>query len=300
MRRLLPLLSLLAALSAAAEQRPPTSAEVLASSPAEAWRAPDPERTLYLELESGRVVIELAPSFAPQHVANLGVLVDAKYFDGLAVLRSQENYVAQWGDPAADDPEHARSLGEARASLPPEFARAATGLEFTVLPDGDVYAPEVGHVEGFPAARDGKAGQAWMAHCYGAVGVGRGNTADSGNASSLYVVTGHAPRHLDRNITLVGRVLQGMEHLTTLPRGSGALGFYAEGEATAPIRALRRASQLPEGQRSAIEVMRTDSSSFAAWAESRRNRREDWFLHPVGKVGLCNVGVPVRQAAGQD
>lgn len=291
---LLSAIGLAMAAPAAAEQRPVTSAEVLAGAPAEDWRRPDPAHTLYLELESGRVVIELAPRFAPQHVANVTTLAKAGYFDGLAVVRVQENYVVQWGDPHADNAERGRPLGDAKASLPPEFARSADGLEFTPLADGDVYAPEVGHVDGFPAARDPDSGRSWMAHCYAAVGAGRGNAADSGNGASLYVVTGHAPRHLDRNITLVGRVLQGMEHLTTLPRGSGPLGFYTEEETSTPIRALRLASELPEAERHRIEVMRTDSASFTAWTESRRHRREEWFLHPVGHVELCNVGVPVR------
>lgn len=290
-------LGLLWTAAGAADMKLLTSAEVLAEAPADAWRQPDPAHTLYLELESGRVVIELAPRFAPQHIANITALAKARYFDGLAVVRVQENYVVQWGDPQADDAELARPLGAAKASLAPEFARGTEGLGFTPLADGDVYAPEVGHVDGFPAARDPVSGRVWLAHCYAAVGAGRDNTADSGNGASLYVVTGHAPRHLDRNVTLVGRVLQGMEHLTTLPRGSGPLGFYTGDEMPPPIRALRLASEVPEVERSHIEVMRTDSASFAAWTESRRHRREDWFLHPVGRVELCNVGVPVRQVS---
>jgi peptidylprolyl isomerase len=280
-----------------ADARPPMTAEVLATAPAEAWRRPDPAHTLYLELESGRVVIELAPQFAPRHTANIVTMVKAGYFDGLAILRVQENYVVQWGDPRAGDADHARPLGKAHTSLPPEFTRPAEGLAFVRLADGDVYAPQVGHADGFPAARDPKSGLAWMAHCYGAVGVSRGNTADSGSGASLYVVIGHAPRHLDRNITVVGRVLQGMEHLSSLPRGSGPLGFYQEGVALPPVHTLRLAGELPAAERSDIEVMRTDTASFAAWTESRRARHEDWFLDPVGRVELCNVGVPVRATA---
>ena len=78
-----------------------TMSEVLAASTDVDWRTPDPRHTLYLELASGRVVIELAPEFAPRHVANIEALVRERYFDGLAILRSQDNYVVQWGDPAA-------------------------------------------------------------------------------------------------------------------------------------------------------------------------------------------------------
>lgn len=272
-----------------------TTAEVLARAGADDWRDVEPADTLYLDLPGGRVVIELAPAFAPRHAANIRTLAAAGYWDGLAVVRSQENYVVQWGDPAAGT-DAARKLGEAAASLPPEFERGMDGLPFTPLGDGDVYAPEAGFSGGFPAARDPKRGKAWLAHCTGMVGAGRGDTADSGNGAELYVVIGHAPRHLDRNITLVGRVLRGMEHLSTLPRGTGPLGFYQDPSRHVPIRAIRLASTLPPDQRLRLQVLRTDTPLFQAYVESRRHRRESWFLDPVGHVELCNVAIPVRES----
>ncbi len=274
----------------------PTSAQVLAASSPSDWRPLDPANTLYVELPGGRVVIELAPAFAPETVANIERLVRQRYFDGLAVVRSQDDYVVQWGDPAADDPAKRRSLGEAKAKVPAELDRPiAPDLPFTPLPDGDVYAPEVGFTDGFPAARDPAAGRTWLAHCYGMVGVGRDVARDSGNGSEMYVVIGHAPRHLDRNVTLVGRVVQGMEVLSTLPRGTGDLGFYTDPAQDVPIRRVRLGSELPPADRADFELFRTDTATFRAWIESRRWRREEWFLDPVGKVGLCNVPLPVRE-----
>lgn len=272
----------------------PTTAEVLAQAPAAAWRSPDPAHTLYLELPSGRVVIELASDFAPAHAANIEALAHAGYWDGLAVLRSQDNYVVQWGDPAAGS-DQARTLEPAKSRLPAEFDRSAEALPFTVLSDGDVYAPQVGWSEGFPVARDPAKGRAWLTHCYGMVGAGRDAAADSSNGAELYVVIGHAPRHLDRNITVVGRVLSGMQWLSTLPRGTGALGFYERPEQRLSIPHLRLASDVPEAERSHLQVMRTDSTSFAQLIQARRNRREDWFIDPVGHVELCNVPIPVRE-----
>ena len=272
----------------------PTLSQVLAESTPTDWRQPEPQNTLYLNLPGGRVVIELAPDFAPQHADNIRTLVREGYFNGLKVLRSQDNYVVQWGDPDAADPALARPMGSAKASLAAEFDRPAEGLPFTRLADGDVYAPEVGFSNGFPAARDPGTGRAWLAHCYGALGVSRGNTADSGSGAGLYVVIGHAPRHLDRNITLAGRVLAGIEHLSTLPRGSGPLGFYADPAQHVEI-AMTLAADLPEAERVALEVFRTDTPAFGQLMEARRNRREDWFLDPVGHVELCNVPIPVRE-----
>ncbi len=269
---------------------PRTMADVLAASSPADWRPLDPYHTLYLQLAAGRVVIELAPAFAPEHVANLRTLVRQKYFDGMGVVRSQDNFVVQWGDATGK-----RNLGAARATLPAEFTvNSGVDLPFTRLPDPDGYAPEVGFSGGFPAARDPGAGQAWLAHCYGMVGAGRGNEPDSGNGTELYVVTGHAPRQLDRNIALVGRVVQGMELLSVLPRGAGPMGFYEHPRQHVPIMSVRVAADLPEAERVPLEVLRTDTATFAALVEARRNRRDDWYKVPAGYIDLCNVPLPAR------
>nr|WP_246048565.1 peptidylprolyl isomerase [Arenimonas terrae] len=268
--------------------------DVLDASTPDDWRRPDPENTLYLELDSGRVVIELAPDFAPAHVANIRALARGGYWDGLSINRSHDNFVVQWGDANGEDPAKAKPLGEAKAKLPAEFTRPAEGLAFTKLPDVDGWAPEVGFSQGFPAARDPKANLAWPAHCYAAVGAGRGMEADSSNGSELYVVIGQSPRQLDRNITTVGRVISGMERLSVLPRGTGPLGFYEKPEQRTAIRAIRLAATVPEAEREPIEVFRTDTRAWDALVESRRNRRDDWYRHPAGHIDLCNIPVPVR------
>jgi cyclophilin family peptidyl-prolyl cis-trans isomerase len=275
----------------------PTMADILASSKPTDWRPLDPENTLYVELASGRVVIELAPAFAPQHVANVKALAREHYFDGLAILRSQDNYVVQWGDPDTEKPELARKIQHAKRTLPTEFERALDPkLSFTRLPDGDVYAPEVGFSAGFPVARDPKTRRMWLVHCYGMVGAGRDVAVDSGGGTELYVVIGQAPRHLDRNVTLLGRVVQGIELLSPLPRGTGALGFYEKAEQRVPIKAIRVAADVPVGERSALEVMRTEAPVLQALIESLRNRSEDWYHVQAGRIEICNVPVPVRRA----
>lgn len=272
-----------------APARAPTMAEVLAASQASDWRGLDPENTLYLQLANGRVVIELAPTLAPEHAKNIRTLVREKYFDGLAIVRSQDNFVVQWGDPDGK-----RSLGTAKDKLPPEFTVAAKGLPFTRLPDSDGYAPEVGFVDGFPVGRDPARGEAWIAHCYAMVGVGRGNEIDSGNGAELYVVTGQSPRQLDRNIAVVGRVVKGMEWLSTIPRGTGALGFYERPEQYVPIQSVRLAADVPAAERERLEVLRSDTATFARLVESRRNRSDDWYKVPAGHIDLCNVPLVTR------
>ena len=272
-----------------------TMQQVLDASNGTDWRTPDPRDTLYLDLASGRVVIELAASYAPMHVANIRTMAHEHYFDGLAILRVQDNFVTQWGDPNAEDKDKARSLGKASKTIAPEFERAMSKeLPFTRLPDGDVYAPEVGFSDGMPVARDPKSGRTWLAHCYGMVGAGRDNGVDSGSGAELYVVIGQAPRQLDRNIAVVGRVVQGMELLASLPRGTGALGFYEKPEQRIAIKSVRLAADVPEAQRTPLQLLRTDTATFSALVESRRNRSDDWYKVPAGKIGLCNVPLPVR------
>jgi cyclophilin family peptidyl-prolyl cis-trans isomerase len=279
-------LGLHAATSAVA--RPVTVADLLSGSRAEDWRLPDPDNTLYLELPGGRVVIELASRVAPLHVANIKAVARARYFDGLAVVRVQDNYVVQW-----DDPDHRRPVpAGVRAAV--EFtAEASANQRFEPLPDRDLYASEVGFLDGFPAARDRRSHTVWLAHCYGMVGVGRDDPPES-DGTEMYAVIGHAPRQLDRNVSLVGRVLKGMELLSSLPRGSGEMGFYVAPERPVPIVAMRVASDLPEAERTPIEVLRTESATFRAILEQRRNRREAWFKFNPEHIDLCNVPLPVR------
>jgi len=275
----------------------PTRAELLAKSTAGEWRTPDPHNLLMMQLPTGRVLIELAPDFTPLHAANIRTLARQHYFDGLAIVRVQDNFVTQWGDPAGDDKSKRRSLGEAHDTLPPEYTRPIDPkLAWTPLPDGDVYAPEVGFSNGFPAARDPADGQTWLTHCYGMVGVGRDYGPETGNGSELYVVIGQAPRRLDRNLAIAGRVLEGMPLLSALPRGPGPMGFYDKAAQRTPIQSVRLASELPPAQRPAVQVLRTDSATFAALLDAQRHRHDAFYKVSSGKVGLCSVEVPVREA----
>lgn len=271
-----------------------TAADVLAATAPSDWRGLDLDNTLIMTLADGQeVIIELNPTFAPGTVANIRLLATEGYFDGLSINRVQDNYVTQWGDPEAEGPGR-RSLGSAAATLPPEFVRRRDrSVPFTRLRDGDVYAQEVGFSNGFPVARNSR--EMWMTHCYGMVGVGRDTAPESGAGTDLYAVIGHAPRHLDRNITLVGRVVAGMSALTALPRGTAALGFYEEPGERTGIRSVRIASSLPGGGAAgSIEILRTDTEAFAAWVDTRRNRRDDWFYEPAGRIDVCNLWLPSR------
>jgi peptidylprolyl isomerase len=284
-------------IDAAAAPAGKTMADVLAASKPADWRTLDPENTLYLELASGRVVIELAPEFAPEHVANVRTLVRGKYFDGLSIVRSQDNFVVQWADPA--DADHKKPVGDAKKKLTPEFERRAAGLQFVALPDPDTYAAQTGFVSGFPAARDKADGTTWLVHCYSMVGAGRDNDVDTGPGTEIYVVSGHAPRQLDRNVALFGRVVYGMELLAIMPRGPAPMGFYDKAEQRVPIREIRVAADVPADKRTKLELLRTDTQTFTDLIEARRNRQDEWYKHKAGRIDVCNVPLPVRLVPGE-
>ena len=269
--------------------------EIIDAAPASAWRDLDPANTLYMELPAGRVVIELAPGFAPEHVANMKTMARGGFWDGLAIYRSQDNFVVQFGDAEGEEAGKAKAYpAGTRTYLPAEFTRDAKDARFDKLPDIDGWAPEVGFIDGFPAARDPKAGKAWMAHCYGMLGAGRNNAPDSSIAAELYVVTGQSPRGLDRQLSAVGRVVKGMEFLSVIPRGPEPMGFYEKPEQRAPILSIKLASDVPEAQRTPLQLLRTDSQAFIDATEARRNRVDGFYTIPVGHIDLCNVPLPVR------
>ncbi|QJE00641.1 peptidylprolyl isomerase [Massilia forsythiae] len=272
----------------------PSVADIVKASRPGDWRALDPDNTLYMDTAAGRVVIELAPTFAPRHVQNIKALVREHYFDGLAIVRVQDNWVVQWGDPNEDKPD-ARPVGKAQKTLKAEFTvPLKNDTHFTRLPDSDGYAPQAGHSNGFPVGRDPKTGETWLAHCYGMVGVGRDNDADSGGGTSLYAVIGPA-RHLDRNITVVGRVIAGMPQLAALPRGPAPMGFYDKPEMNVAIGTVKVAADLPPEQRSKFDVMRTDSAAYRAVLDAQRNRGGPWTKVAAGHIDLCAAPIPIRE-----
>jgi peptidylprolyl isomerase len=319
------LATLLAAATAAAAPPPPADGkalvaaapgpgEIVATAPKSDWVAIAADDLLVMDLapdargRARRVVIQLMPPpFSQGWVGNIRKLAKAHWWDGTAVTRVQDNYVAQWGDPDADDKAKARKLPEGLAVVPEtEYqwlnpvwtAKVATNQSAheTLLSTTDPYASYhlFWHGFAFGQAADDRA--SWPVHCYGMVGVGRNLSPDTGSGAELYAVIGHAPRHLDRNIALVGRVIEGIEHLSSLPRGHGALGFYegTQGDERVPIRAIRLGGEVADLP--AYQYLSTESASFARYADARANRHDAFFIRPAGGADICNIPVPVRRA----
>jgi cyclophilin family peptidyl-prolyl cis-trans isomerase len=280
-----------------------------------------------------RVVIQLMPApFSQGWVGNIRDLAAAHWWDGLSINRVQDNYVVQWGDADGEDAAKARALPEGLRVVP-ETDYMVSGLSLALHLGGlaptaenerlvrreaakhpaylggsrreveDPYSEYVNFIEGWPIAVGDRTvplqTPAWPVHCYGMVGVGRNLSPDTGSGAELYTVIGHAPRHLDRNIALVGRVIEGIEHLSSLPRGTGALGFYESAEERVPIVSIRLATALPAADQPRFEYLSTESASFARYADARANRRDPFFNVPAGGADICNIPVPVRRVVAR-
>lgn len=267
---------------------------------AAAWRAVDPENLLLIEVPYGTVAVELAPAFAPNHVARMKELARAGHYDADASFyRVIEGFVAQGGvAPAFETKEEEEAFDDGAPEIAAELSRPmGADVTFTPLGSPDLFAPETGHAGGFAAARDPEDATVWLAHCPGAIAMARGEGADTGS-SHFYVVLGE-PRYLDRNLTIFGRVIDGMDLIQKLNRGDRVIdnGVIPDPEKRDPILSMRVAADLPAETRPAFEVMRTDSEAFEAHKRSLRVRDAAFFVRkPPEVLDVCQVPAPVRAA----
>lgn len=308
MIRPLALAAALLAVPALAQDAAPTGApsptEIVAQAAPSEWVHIAPEDLLVMTIapspagKERRVVIQLMPApFSQPWVANIRSLAKAHWWDGLAIVRVQDNYVVQWGDPDGEDAAKARKLPDAMQATGEAGYVAAlpAGAPLGEVRTRSAYTAADGFLAGWPIALSGQ--QAWPVHCYGMVGVGRNYSPDAGTGAELYTVIGHAPRQLDRNIALVGRVIEGIENLSSLPRGTGPLGFYETAAERTPIASVRLASELPAAERPQFEYLSTQGPTFARYADARANRRDPFFIVPAGGADVCNIPVPIRRVA---
>lgn len=321
--------------------------QIVDQAPAEEWRAIAATDLLIMKLQPDakgkerQVVIQLMPPpFSQGWVRNIRKLAKANWWDDTRIVRVQDNYVVQWGDPAQEESERkplpdglevmgeddyqateknvmdylmedsenagagdiAADTAEAVAAAEFEESQRAKYPNYRKWQEKDPYSEFVFHFESWQMASIGSGDDSILfpVHCYGSVGVGRGLSPDTGSGAELYTVIGHAPRHLDRNIAVVGRIIEGMHHLSSLPRGFGPLGFYETPEEQVPIKSIRLASELPAAEQPRFEYLSTEGESFAKYAHRRANREPPFFIKPAGGADICNIPVPVRRVKEAD
>jgi peptidylprolyl isomerase len=298
--RTVAIVSLLALTAAAAPEPapapPPKSpGEVVKAAKPSDWSEIPPSDLLVMDLAGGkRVVIQLAPIFAPVHVANIRLMARSGYWAKATIYRVVDNWVTQWGLGEDEESDAAKvPLPAGAVERPPEeYARSASGLSLMPLGSPDPYSAMAAYVDGWPAAMQ-VGGGVNPTYCYGTVGVARDDAPDTGNGSELFAVIGSTARRLDRNYAVVGRVLQGMENLSALPRGTAEMGVYAKDQAPIPIVSVKIAEDMPAASRPRFEYLKTDSVPFAQYVELASHRRD--YGVPSPGAALCAVPVPVRK-----
>jgi len=284
----------LLAASANAADAPP------AGPPPQAWRSVDPANLVLIDTKYGEVAVELAPQFAPRHVARMRALIGAHFYDGQSFYRVVDGFVAQGGvgeDTASTKIRDAK-LEKEWPKLKAEFDRpVGNDVAFTPLGNPDSFAPEVGHVNGFPVGRDPADKRMWIIHCPGTFAFARDNDNDSAT-TEFYIVIGEAPRRLDRNLTAFGRVIEGMQYIQKLERGDPDVdnGVIQDKAKRDPIIRMRLASDVPAKDRPAFQVLRTDSAFFAQVKDKRRHPAPEFYHRPpLANLDVCAVPVMVKR-----
>jgi len=266
---------------------------VMAPIPAHAseWRDVDGDNLVVMDTAHGRVLFELASQFAPRHAERFRALVRSKFYDGKSFYRVIDGFVAQGGIGEGDD----KKLPDWPA-LMAEFDRnIGIDVDFVALGSPDLFADKVGHVDGFPVGQSKKDKRMWLLHCPGALAMARDNDPDTGS-TEFYVPIGHAPRRLDRNLTVFGRVLDGMQHLQKLNRGdpkvdSGVIQDAARRDA---IVKVQMAADMAEAERPRVQVMDPTSKAFSAFKEQRRNPAPEFYKKAPPNLDICAFNAPLR------
>lgn len=145
----------------------------------------DPENTILMELRTGTVVIELLPDIAPKHAERMKALARAGAYDNVVFHRVIEGFMAQSGDVANGNTEknyNPRRAGTGGSDLPDLPA------EFSNVP-----------------------------HDRGTLGAARSQNPNSAN--SQFFINFKDNHFLNRQYTVYGRVIAGMEHVDQIVRG---------------------------------------------------------------------------------
>ena len=254
-----------------------------------AWEPFDDDQLVSVVTDDGAFVIALTDHFAPKATARFRELVASDFYSDKSFYRVIDGFVAQGG---VGEDESGNSEADL-PGLPAEFQRAADGLPFIVIQRPDMFAAETGFVEAFPAARDGDT--AWAIHCPGTVAFARGNEPDSGS-TEFYIVIGQAPRYLDRNMSVIGRVISGMEVVQRIRRGDAAENGIIENPAQRTrIQAMANAGEGADTPR--LEWLNPESEAFTTVIEGRRHRTHPFFARkPPAVIDVCQVPIQVRNA----
>lgn len=251
------------------------------------WRKITPENLVLMQTQYGEIVIELNPEFAPGAVQRFQEMIKALAFNNKEFYRVIDGFVAQAG------------LNEQSAKWPPIEIEAEQPVldsdDFQRLGNPDIHADDVGFINGFATGMNDEASSKWLLHCPGAIAMARGQNPNSGG-TDFYIVL-DSQRYLDRNMSVFGRVISGMQYIQKLKRGDRNV---ANGVIQAPdkgdqIFSMKLVSELPENEQPHYEVMHSETPDFMNIINSQRVKMDPFFFNtPPQVVDICDVDIPVE------
>jgi len=254
------------------------------------WRKLDPENTVFLEMSEGLLVIELNPAFAPATVKQFKQLAENRFYDGLSFYRVIDGFVAQGGD--GSDLGQLNNVPLVDAEFEIDWNEE---FSYMHVQSPDMFAPETGIIDGFAVARDPSKDKVWLTHCPGIVAMARNDDPDS-SRTDFYIVIGQAPRYLDRNMNVFGRVVYGMDVVQQIKRGPAlGNGIIQDETESSRITRMQLLSEIPQENRLKVYVMDTGSKGFEKMLKGRLNRKQKFFHNKPPKVlDVCQVPVAGR------
>jgi len=296
----------------AQEEKAETPQEILAATPAEHW-LPIPISDLMIftlpDDKAGKprqAVIQLLPAkYSGGHVRNVRKLAEARWWDGAKIYRVAKDFVTQFGG----NPD-AKKLPKNLETVPEsEYFNAALGAkrdaDMSALKAAREYSNQyqstaikplmeaiyenlgakVGFGAGWPIGK--KSGKYYPLTCRGSLSPAHYDPPDTGSGSEMSVITGEAARSLDTTFGMVGRVIDGLEHLVNLPLGGASGGFYSSKSQHIPITSIRLASELPLAEQPRYEYLASYSPFLLQYIEAHG-----------GYGNICTVAVPIRKVSG--
>ena len=274
--------------SAAPKKPPPVAAAApvkpagpSAPGPAD-WRSPDPNDVLVIDTNKGRIIVEMVPEVAPQHVARMRELAHENFFDGQRFFRVIEDFMDQTGDP-----QNSGQGGSSKPNLPAEFLfRRGVDMPFTMAADQTV--AEIGFLKSLPITSQSMAMapltadqkvRAWVLYCQGVAGMARDSNEDSAN-SQFFLMRGPFPS-LERKYTAWGRVISGQDVVKAIKVGEPVPDPQDR------MERVRLLADLPEASRPKVRVIDPKGPWFKAEIERVRAAKGADF-------SACNVDIPVE------
>jgi peptidylprolyl isomerase len=268
------------------------------------WRKVDPARMFILDTTKGRIIIETAPEFAPNHVARFSLFARTGFYDGLKFHRVIDDFMVQGGDPKGD------GSGGSGSTIDAEFY-IMRDASLPVVEISDRLYNRGGFWHGMPVITqpiaqasvraDGKV-EAWLSHCAGVVSTARQGSQDpaedrrlQNSADSQFFIMRYSARadgtpntFLDQKYTAWGRVVWGQDVVRAMNVGEVGQnpGFEPDTIITAKI-----GSDLPEDEQPEVWVMREDGPQFAALIDQMT--QENGGEPP----DVCDVTVPTQLVA---